>query len=128
MPHKLGMNHLGRFDYQSLFAGSYPRADIIVTLKAGQIYPLGSVLGRDTASGVCALVDSTKSDGTETVYGILSEEVDATDEDRESVAYVTGEYVEQRLTFGGNDDPDTHRAAAEEKHIFFRKAALQPNE
>lgn len=128
MSRQIGMNSLGEFQYDSLLAGDFPRADEAVTLKAGRVYPVGSVLGRITDSGLCVLVDSSQSDGSENVFGILSEKVDATSEDCSSVAYLTGEFVEQRLTFGGSDDVETHRDAARARSIFFKKAALQPNQ
>lgn len=123
-----GINQIGQFAFESLLAGYFPRASVEVTLKSGTHYPVGAVLGRVIADGKCALVDSSKSDGSEKVYGVLAEAVDATAADRTGVAFLTGEFVAQRVTFGGSDNAATHRDAARALCIFFHDAALQPNQ
>jgi len=49
-----------------------------VTLLAGTAYPVGSVLGRITASGKHILSPDTGADGSETAVGVLLHAVDAT--------------------------------------------------
>lgn len=49
-----------------------------VTLLAGIAYPVGSVLGRITASDKYTLSPETGSDGSETALGVLLYAVDAT--------------------------------------------------
>ena len=53
------MKKIGQFDYEPILAGDLQRVTTPVTLKAGQVYKLGSVLGVDT-TGLCSLVDSTR--------------------------------------------------------------------
>ena len=118
------MNRIGEFNFENLLAGDFPRTTDSVVMKAGKVYPVGSVIGRETATGECALVDSTKSDGTEKVYGVLSVEVDATKGAFPGIAFLTGEYNQNRLTFGGTDTHDKHKDAARERCIFFKDAAL----
>lgn len=53
----------------------------VVTLKGGRLYPLGSVLGRITASGQYRLAPAaavTGDEGAEAALAVLIEEVDAT--------------------------------------------------
>ena len=131
---QLGINKIGRFDYSPLMAGDYPRAAVVVTLKAGQVYKPGSVLGMDDA-GLCSLVDSAATDGTEKPYAVLVgsnrdsfEEVDATLADEIGVAYCTGEFAREFLIFGGADTWQTHERAARDVCMFFRKTATAPNQ
>ncbi len=122
------MKTLSTFEPHALFAGDFPRATEGVTLLAGQVYPEGAALGKIIASGKCTLADKAASDGSEEIHGILSEAVDATDSDRESVVYLTGEFVAQRVTFAAGSTVADFTAAAREKSIFFKDAATQPNE
>lgn len=125
---KIGVNELGEMRYDNLLGGHFPQSTEGVTLLAGTNYPIGAVLGKATATGKCALADSTKSDGTEKVYGVLLAAVDATDGDRMGVAALTGEFNQYALAFGGTDTFETHRAAARALCIFFKDVRRQPNQ
>lgn len=102
---------------------------LAVTLKSGQVYPKGAVLGKITASGLCTLVDSAvnPADGSETAKYILSEEVDATSADAPGIAYRQGKFNESALTFGGTDTADTHRAALEARGVFLDTISYAPD-
>lgn len=115
-----GMNPVGDFRPVMLFAGDFPRASEAVQLKDGAVYPAGAVLGKNTATGICELVNSAAADGTEEVFGVLAEEVDCTGGSYFSAAYLTGEFNQNALTFGGSDTVDTHRKAARTLCIFFK--------
>lgn len=91
-----------------------------VTLKAGAVYERGTVLGVVTADGKAVKVDSSKADGSQKPYGILSSTVDATTEDRSAVAFLTGEFNAAALKFGGSDTISTHKAALRELSIFAK--------
>ena len=121
------MEQIGEFQYRPILAGDFPKVTEAVTLKAGAKYLLGSVLGKD-ASGVCALVDSSKSNGTQVPYAVLAEDVDATAANAVGASWLTGEFERDRLIFGGTDTWQTHEKAARDVSIFFKDAALQPNE
>ena len=120
------MKKIGQFDYEPILAGDLQRVTTPVTLKAGQVYKLGSVLGVDK-TGLCSLVDSTKNDGTQNLFAVLAETVDATEADAAAGAWMTGEFERARLIFGGSDTWKTHEKAARDVGIFFKDAALQPN-
>lgn len=128
MTQKLGITTIGRFDYGPLIAGDFPKAAFVVTLKAGQDYKRGSVLGFADATGQCSLVESGKSDGTQTPYAVLAEDVDAKDDDAIGTAYATGEFAREFLIFGGSDTYATHERAARNVCMFFRKTSTAPNE
>lgn len=123
-----GVVSLGSFDPNQILAGDFQRVTDSVDIPMGNVLAAGTVLGKVTSTGHCVAVDSSKSDGSEKVYGVLAEDVDATDRVVRSVAFLTGEFAEQRLVFGGSDTADTHRAAARALSIFFKDTAIQPNE
>lgn len=107
---------IGQFTPVNLFAGEMYRSTKGVNLLVGQVYPAGSVIALN-ADKKGVLADS--SDDTLTFYGILSEAVDATDEDKVSVVYLTGEFNRRVLVFGGTDTADQHEDVARTQGIFF---------
>lgn len=91
-----------------------------VTLKSGQAYMRGTVLGVITASGLAVPVNSTAVDGSQNPYAILSEDKDATLENTPAAVYLTGEFNETVLIFGGTDTFTTHKRALREIGIFLK--------
>lgn len=71
-------------------------------------------------SGYAKLVDSASVDGSANPVAILADDVDATEEDKPAPVYLTGEFNEDALTFGGSDDADTHRDALRALGIFLK--------
>ncbi|MDR1744486.1 MAG: head decoration protein [Planctomycetota bacterium] len=120
----MGQNIIGKMEYQNILAGDFPRSTMPVTLAAGVKYPAGAVVGKATTDAKCALVDSSKSDGTQTVYGVLLQEVDATGADAPGVIGLTGEFNRDSVTFGGSDTWETHYETARGLCIFFKEPAL----
>lgn len=83
----------------------------------------GSVLGKITASGLYDLVNSAGTDdGSRTAAAILAEDIDATNDAVVTSAYVKGEFNENALTFGGDDEADDHRADLQTLGIILRPA------
>jgi hypothetical protein len=108
----------------SLFGGSaMPIVADSMIIAAGQNLKRGAVLGQITASGKGKLVNSANTgaaaDGSETIYAILAEDVNATT-DKTAAVYLTGEFNENALTFGGADTSTTHKTAARKVGIFFK--------
>lgn len=117
----IGMNSLGSTTYDNLFAGNV--ADIVTdvrTLIAGQNVVRGTALGRITASGKLKKVDSTAVDGSQTIYAIAADNVDATSTDQQIPVYFTGEFNQAVLVFGGTDTYVTHKESAKAIGIFFK--------
>jgi len=71
-----------------------------VTLLAGRAYPVGAVLGVVTASKKHTLSAAAANDGSQVPDVVLGESVDATDGDREALAYVRGDFNASALTLG----------------------------
>jgi len=67
-----------------------------VTLLTGTAYPVGSVLGRITASGKYKLATSGGSDGAQTAAAVLLYVVDATLSDAEGIVVVRGPAIVSR--------------------------------
>jgi hypothetical protein len=119
------------FTPRILIAGDYPIKTIPVTLLAGSVYKRGAVLGSITASGasdkerIFSIVNSgvNPADGTQYPKCVLSDDVDATGGNAPGIAYETGEFNEDLLSFGGNDTADTHRDALRALSIFMVKLA-----
>jgi hypothetical protein len=109
--------------YDQLIVGSFPTVMDGVTLKAGTSYKRGSVLGIITAEGKAVLVDSSKADGSQNPYAILAEDVDATASDKVGPVYLTGEFNQNALTFGGTDTASTHNAALRNLSIFLKSVS-----
>lgn len=77
-----------------------------ITLLAGTPYPVGSVLGRITASGKYTLSSSGGTDGAETAAAVLLYAVDATLADATGIVLVRGPAIVSRagLAYDGTVD------------------------
>ncbi|MFH5187118.1 head decoration protein [Paenibacillus sp. TAB 01] len=106
--------------YANLVVGSEPVVTTAVTLKAGRAYVAGSVIGLATADDKGSLVDSTKTDGTENVYGVLADNIDATAADAPGVVYLKAELNGAALVFGGTDTLDTHKQSMRNIGLYVR--------
>lgn len=110
------MSKLGTFDYDNLFAGS---AEIVTgSVLAGANLTRGTVVGLISGTGKAVAVDSSAADGSKDPYGVIAEDVEA---DKPTVVYLTGEFNEAALTFGGADTADTHRRALRDIGIFLKE-------
>ena len=80
-----------------------------VPLLAGMAYPVGSVLGRITASGKYKLATSGGTDGAQTAGAVLLYAVDATPGDAVGVVLVRGPAIVSRaaLAYDGTVDDAT---------------------
>ena len=68
----------------------------VITLLQGQPYPVGSVLGKITASGKYKLATSGGSDGAQTATAMLLYAVDATLADAVGIVVVRGPSIVSR--------------------------------
>lgn len=71
-----------------------------VTLLAGQIYPLGAVLGTITATKKATLSLAAASDGSQEPSFVLPYAVDATAGDAEAVVYEHADVIGEALVLG----------------------------
>lgn len=110
------------FEPDNLFSGwVQPVNSGSETIASGQgVLVRGTVLGKITASSKCSIVDSAQTNGSQTIYAVLAEGVDATSADVVAPVYYTGEYNKNELVFGGTDTADNHATKAREIGIFFK--------
>ncbi|PRY23523.1 bacteriophage lambda head decoration protein D [Aliiruegeria haliotis] len=94
-----------------------------VTLLQGMEYPVGSVLGRITASGKYTLATDGGSDGAETAVGVLLYAVDTTLADATGIVLMRGPAIVARegLAFDGTVDDATKIAT---KHSELAAAGI----
>lgn len=82
--------------------------------------PSGSVLSR----GTLVSVEGKAVTSADEVYGVLAQDVDASDSKVESVVFLTGEFNEAALTTGTPDDgsltPQDCKTAARKIGIFIK--------
>lgn len=110
---------LGEFEHDNLFAGGVqPVVTEEILLKQGELYLRGTVVSRDS-DGKAVIVDSSVP-ATAKPYGILTDNIDATEEDVPSTVYLTGEFNPNALIFGGTDTVETHKVALREMGIFLK--------
>lgn len=110
------------FPYDNLLAGDFPRETVEVTVLSGANLVRGTVLGRQTSGGKVVAVDSGGTDdGRRAPYAILAEDVNASAGDKVGAAYLSGEFNEDAVIFGGSDDADDHRAALRDLSIYLKK-------
>lgn len=95
------------FAESDLLAGSFPLEVESVVVSSGQNLARGAVLGRITVSGEYVLSLSAAGDGSEVIRGVLAEAVDSTGGDVTALAYVTGKFNQNKLTFGTGHNPAT---------------------
>lgn len=112
------------FRLADALAGTAYAGPVNFTLtQGGTVFEVGDsfTVTVSAGSGKCVIVDSSKVDGSQNPYGLLAE--DATvpaAADLVSSAYITGEFNENALTFGGTDTAATHKEALKQKGIILR--------
>lgn len=105
----------------NLFAGHVmPKVTDTGVIASGQNLSRGALLGRITASGKLKLVDKNATDGSQTVYAVLAEAVDATTDDKTATIFLTGEFNENALTVAAENTVAEHKAAARNIGIFIK--------
>lgn len=108
------------FTYDNLFAGKVQPVVSGSETITGAALTRGTVLGRITASGKLVAVNDSLTNGAETPYAVLAEDVDASGADAVAPVYYTGEFNEDAVTFGDDDTVADHKVAARNIGIFFK--------
>lgn len=73
-------------------------------------------------SGKVVAVDRTAVDGSQTAYGVLAQDADASTADKVVTTYLSGQFNEQALIFGGTDGIVHHKAKMRERCMFTRQS------
>lgn len=86
-------------DANALFGGDHdPIGGIPITLVSPVSYTKGNALGKVTASSKYKLYDSAAADGSQTLAGILVDDVDALTADGVGEMWVHGEFLYGAIT------------------------------
>ena len=91
-----------------------------MTTVSGGKYVRGTILGKITDSGKCPICTSAATDDTKDAYAVLAEAVDASEEDKQAVVYLTGEFNAAALTVGSGLTIDGLKDALRAKSIFIK--------
>ena len=109
----------GTYTPDSLHAGDFPIRTEKVTVITGENLVRGALLGKITASGKVNLSLLAAADGSQTPYAILAEDVDATAEDKEAVAYIAGDFNADAITFGTGHTAANTKDGLRDKNIYL---------
>lgn len=90
-----------------------------VTLLAGAVYPIGTVLGIVDATKKANVSAAAANDGSQTPQYVLSYTVDATGGDVEAMAIETGDLIGSQLVLGAGHTLASIRAGLRGKGITF---------
>jgi hypothetical protein len=112
--------NVGNFVPDNLIADGYPIVTEAVTVLSGQNLVRGALVGKITASGKIVLSLSAAADGSQTPYGILSEDVDASSSDKASVIYIAGAFNKTKVTFGTGHTAASTLNALRDSNIYLR--------
>jgi len=102
------MGTLGTLERDGLIVGGFPTVSQGITLTGPAEFKRGDVVGVN-GDGVVVMVDSSATDGSQSVIGIICDNVTIADgETAESTIYIKGEFSRRFMQFGGSDTADTH--------------------
>ena len=110
----------GTFTPDDLVTGEFPYVTEQVTIISGQNLVRGALLGKITASGKFNLSLSAASDGSEVPDMILAEDCDASGGDKVTLAYKSGAFNTNRVTFGTAHTAASVAAGLRDKGIYLK--------
>lgn len=117
--------NLGEFTPDNLFAGSeVPFLVKGLTIGSGKKLKRGTVIAIKTDDNLADIVDSSKSDGLQNPYGILTDDIDTTELDpseTENISvYISGYFKSSALTVLEADDIADFELELRKLGIFIR--------
>ncbi|GAK06043.1 hypothetical protein JCM19037_4597 [Geomicrobium sp. JCM 19037] len=111
------VNNLGSFEYTDLISGGrHDGTTEAVTLASGEVYQRGTVIALNDGKGV--KLNPSNEDAKP--YGIVAEDVDASDDDAPGVLYMNGTFNPDALIFGGNGSAEQYKEALRDIDIFLK--------
>lgn len=116
-------SRIGEFTPDNLIAGhEFPVLTKEVVVKGNQGKLLrGTVVGLESETKLAVPVVSTATDGSQTPYGILTDNVDTASGQVVTTCYVSGLFNANALHFGGEDTAETHEAKLRELGIYIKE-------
>jgi hypothetical protein len=126
MGYEPAFGEIGEYRPQDLIAGHFDLQSETIVLEAGQNLRRGTLLGKKTASGKyvisAKIADDGKavSDGSETPYRVLAEDLDASKGDKLTIAYHTGSFYRGGITLGKGHTFETVKPVLEPISIYIK--------
>jgi len=115
MSNQLGVNQIGEFQFNDIYAGDFPRVGVSITAGANDLVR-GSAVSLSSA-GAAELVQAN-----DTIFGIVDEDIPA---GGTGVANITGQFIGPRLTFGAGNWTDFVTGGVKvNDSLFFFNASL----
>ncbi len=119
------MAELGEMTRDVLIAGDYPVKAETITITGPAEFMRGDVVGV-TSDGAYALVDSSKSDGTQNPIGVMCDAVTVPEgETAVATMYIKGEFAIRGLRFSGTDTAEKHRRRMTEIGLLVRETKAE---
>lgn len=112
----------GTYVPDTLIAGDHPIRTLGVTVLSGQNLTRGALVGKITTGGKVILSLSAAADGSQTPYGILGEDVNASGGDKVSFVYLCGDFNSREMTFGTGHTVASVRDGLRDKSIYLHDA------
>lgn len=114
----------GEFTPDNLIAGHEVPilTEGITVAKEQGVLVRGTVIAIVSATGLAVPVDSTKTDGSEVPFGILTDDINTDQtEDVVTTAYISGLFNREALVLGGTDTVSKHENRLRERGIFVKE-------
>jgi Bacteriophage lambda head decoration protein D len=128
-------DHTGIFGTQR----DFPRQRVRITVQGNQVANQanapttttllpGSCLGIVSATGKAVLVNSSATDGSQTLAGVLRDSVETGNGDVSAVMYLTGSFLADKLLFGGTDTVNKHFSPATGRALVAEGLYAEPSQ
>lgn len=114
------MKQKSEMKYENLFAGDAEVVTEAVTIKIGEVIPKFSVVAKNAEGKV---VTAAKDNDTLKLYGILAEDVNATDKDIESVVYLSGEFNSNTVIVKEGNTLEDLKVGLREIGIYLKESS-----
>ena len=118
MNYEPSFRQVGSHQHINIIAGDFPLLTETITIAAGQSLKKGAVLGKN-ADGDYVLSVAAAEDGSQKPQRILATDCDATEAAKDSIAYKTGRFKANKLTYGEGNSFQSVKGALEIRSIFL---------
>lgn len=108
---------------EKLDTGNFPLVSEKVTVTSATAgYASGSVMGQVTIGLRCKLSASAASDGSQTPYAVLADDIPPGAAECEAMVYLAGEFPAAKLTFGAGHTAASAKAGLRQRGIYLQGA------
>jgi len=117
----LGITNSGSVNTGNFYYKNSPLHQLKKTIAEGQTLSAGCILGKITASGELQAWAPYASDGSQSIYGVLMEDIDTTAGSAIASVAVLGQFITQGLSaFAGTTTIDITDGAYKSGTLIFK--------